>query len=134
MDSLPTVIIIAAAVIALGVLAYNQFYLKPKVAEAQEQAYPAEAAFRAGHRAPGLTRPFAMEDFSFADPGAFNEIRRENREAMLAEMTDKQRQVFVLHYKYGWTQQQIADYLCIDQTTVRDRLRLAAKKVKKILS
>jgi RNA polymerase sigma factor (sigma-70 family) len=61
-------------------------------------------------------------------------IRRENRAAMLAEMTDKQRQVFVLHYKYGWTQQQIADYLCIDQTTVRDRLRLAAKKVKKILS
>lgn len=41
--------IIAAAVIALGVLAYNQFYLKPKVAEAQEQAYPAEAAFRAGN-------------------------------------------------------------------------------------
>jgi tetratricopeptide (TPR) repeat protein len=36
-------------VIALGVLAYNQFYLKPKVAEAQEQAYPAEAAFRAGN-------------------------------------------------------------------------------------
>ncbi len=41
--------IIAAAVIALGVLAYNQFFLKPKVAEAQEQAYPAEAAFRAGN-------------------------------------------------------------------------------------
>ena len=41
--------IIAAAVIALGVLAYNQFYLKPKVAEAQEQAYPAEAAFRVGN-------------------------------------------------------------------------------------
>ena len=41
--------IIAAAVIALGVLAYNQFYLKPKVAEAQEQAYPAEAAFRDGN-------------------------------------------------------------------------------------
>ena len=39
-----------------------------------------EAAFRAGHRAPGLTRPFAMEDFSFSDPGAFSEIRRENRE------------------------------------------------------
>ena len=39
-----------------------------------------EAAFRAGHRAPGLTRPFAMEDFSFSDPEAFNEIRRENRE------------------------------------------------------
>ena len=41
--------LIAAVVIALGVLAYNQFYLKPKVAEAQEQAYPAEAAFRNGN-------------------------------------------------------------------------------------
>lgn len=41
--------ILAAAVIALGVLAYNQFYLKPKMAEAQEQAYPAEAAFRDGN-------------------------------------------------------------------------------------
>ena len=40
--------ICAAAVIALGVLAYNQFYLKPKTVEAQEQAYPAEAAFRNG--------------------------------------------------------------------------------------
>ena len=41
--------IIAAVVIALGVLAYNQFYLKPKKAEAQEQMYPAEAAFRQGN-------------------------------------------------------------------------------------
>ena len=38
--------ILAAAIIALGVLAYYQFYLKPKKAEAQEQMYPAEAAFR----------------------------------------------------------------------------------------
>ena len=41
--------ILAAVVVALGVLAYNQFYLKPKMAEAQEQAYPAEAAFRNGN-------------------------------------------------------------------------------------
>lgn len=39
----------AVVVIVLGILAYNQFYLKQKVAEAQEQAYPAEAAFRAGN-------------------------------------------------------------------------------------
>ena len=39
---------IAAAVIVLGILAYNQFYLKPKKIEAQEQTYPAEAAFRSG--------------------------------------------------------------------------------------
>ena len=40
--------ILVAAVIALGILAYHQFYFKPKTAEAQEQAYPAEAAFRNG--------------------------------------------------------------------------------------
>lgn len=38
--------VIAAVVIALGILAFNQFYVKPKCAEAQEQTYPAEAAFR----------------------------------------------------------------------------------------
>ena len=38
-------------VIALGliILAYQQFIAKPKMAEAQEQMYPAEAAFRAGN-------------------------------------------------------------------------------------
>ncbi|MBQ0150683.1 MAG: tetratricopeptide repeat protein [Bacteroidales bacterium] len=38
-------------VIALGliILAYQQFITKPKMAEAQEQMYPAEAAFRAGN-------------------------------------------------------------------------------------
>lgn len=61
-------------------------------------------------------------------------IRRENREEMLATMTDKQREAFILHYKYGWTQQQIADYLELDQTTVRDRLRYALKKTKKYFS
>jgi RNA polymerase sigma factor (sigma-70 family) len=50
---------------------------------------------------------------------------------MLAAMTEKQREVFVLYHKYGWTQQQIAEYLGLDQTTVRDRLRYAVKKAKK---
>lgn len=61
--------IIAAAVIALGVLAYNQFYLKPKVAEAQEQAYPAEAAFRAGNfEDTAYFEPFYLKDFVAALP------------------------------------------------------------------
>lgn len=41
-------IIIALLVIGLGVLAYNQWILKPKQAEAMEQMFPAEAAFQAG--------------------------------------------------------------------------------------
>ena len=36
---------------------------------------PIEAAWRAGHRAPGLTRSFAMEAFSFADKAALDAIR-----------------------------------------------------------
>lgn len=57
-------------------------------------------------------------------------IRRENRAAMLAEMTDKQREVFVLYHKYGWTQQQIADNLGISKMSVCERLSQAKKKVK----
>ena len=41
-------ILIAILVIGFGVLAYNQWILKPKQAEAMEQMYPAEAAFAAG--------------------------------------------------------------------------------------
>lgn len=41
-------IIIALLVIGLGVLAYNQWILKPKQAEAMEQMFPAEASFEAG--------------------------------------------------------------------------------------
>ena len=41
-------IIIAILVIGFGILAYSQWILKPKQAEAMEQMYPAEAAFAAG--------------------------------------------------------------------------------------
>lgn len=58
-------------------------------------------------------------------------IRRETRAAMLSEMTDKQRDVFVLYYKYGWTQQQIAEYMAISRTTLREHLKYASRKVKK---
>lgn len=57
--------------------------------------------------------------------------RRETREEMLAAMTDKQREVFVMYYRDGMTQNEIATYLHVDQTTVRDRLRGTLKKAKK---
>ncbi len=41
-------VIAALLVIGLGVLAYNQWILKPKQAEAMEQMFPAENAFQAG--------------------------------------------------------------------------------------
>lgn len=40
--------VIAVLVIGFGILAYNQWILKPKQAEAMEQLFPAEAAFSAG--------------------------------------------------------------------------------------
>lgn len=58
-------------------------------------------------------------------------IREERNREMLDALTDKQREVFILYYKEGYTQQQIADMLGVDQTSVRDRLVGAIKKVKK---
>mgnify|MGYP002622286553 CR=1 FL=1 len=57
-------------------------------------------------------------------------IRRENRERMLAEMTEMQRKVFVLHYKHGWTQQRIAKHFHISQVGVKHHLDLAEKKAR----
>ena len=44
-------------------------------------------------------------------------------------MTDKQREVFVLYCKYGWTQQQIAKHFNMSQVGVKHHLDLAEKKV-----
>ena len=77
-------------------------------------------------------------DEFFWNEGRFGEnpldalIRKERDAAILAVMTDKQREVFLLYYKEGYTQQQIADMLGVDQTSVRDRLDGVLKKIKKI--
>ncbi len=57
-------------------------------------------------------------------------IRCENRNEMLAAMTDKQREVFILYYKFGMSQREISEYLGINQKAVSDRLKFAAKKTK----
>ena len=57
--------------------------------------------------------------------------RRETREAMLAAMTDKQREVFVMYYRDGMTQEQIASILNITQVGVKHHLDAALEKVKK---
>ena len=73
----------------------------------------------------------------FGTDGRFGEnpldalIREERNREILAAMTDKQREVFLLYYKDGYTQQQIADMLDVDQTSVRDRLDGGLKKIKK---
>ena len=57
--------------------------------------------------------------------------RRETREEMLAEMTEKQRNVFIMYYRDCMTQKDIAAFLHVDQTTIRDHLRGAIKKARK---
>jgi RNA polymerase sigma factor (sigma-70 family) len=56
--------------------------------------------------------------------------RRETREEMLAAMTDKQREVFVMYYRDGVTQDQIAEFLGISKMSVNERLRYALTKAK----
>lgn len=76
-------------------------------------------------------------DEFFWNEGRFGEnpldalIRKERNAAMLAAMTDKQREVFLLYYKEGYTQQQIADMLGIARTTVIHHLEGSVKKIKK---
>lgn len=57
--------------------------------------------------------------------------RRETREEMLADMTDKQREVFVLYYRDGMTQEEIARMLGVSKMSVNERLRYALTKAKK---
>lgn len=59
-------------------------------------------------------------------------IREETRGEMLSNMTDKQREVFVLYYQNGYTQQEIADMLRIAKQSVNERLEAALKKAKKL--
>ena len=59
-------------------------------------------------------------------------IREERNREILDALTEKQREVFILYYREGYTQVQIAKMLGVDQTSVRDRLDGALKKIRKI--
>ncbi len=57
--------------------------------------------------------------------------RRETREEMLAAMTDKQREVFIMYYRDGMTQEEIGRILRISRDSANDRIMAALKKAKK---
>ncbi|MCM1530337.1 MAG: sigma-70 family RNA polymerase sigma factor [Alistipes sp.] len=57
--------------------------------------------------------------------------RRETREEMLASMTDKQKEVFIMYYRDGMTQDQIAEVIGISQKGVDYRLDGAIKHARK---
>jgi RNA polymerase sigma factor (sigma-70 family) len=58
-------------------------------------------------------------------------IRKETLQEMLDGMTDNQREVFVLYYKCGYTQPEIAAQLCITKQSVNERLRSALERAKR---
>lgn len=57
--------------------------------------------------------------------------RRETREEMLAAMTEKQREVFIMYYRDGMTQDQIAEIIGISRRTLREHLTCALERVRK---
>lgn len=57
--------------------------------------------------------------------------RRETREEMMTAMTDKQREAFVMYYRDGMTQEEIAEIVGVSRDSVNDRLEGALKKAKK---
>lgn len=56
--------------------------------------------------------------------------RRETRNEMLAAMTDKQREVFILFYREGMTQEQIAAVFGLSRRTIREHLTCAFERAK----
>ena len=59
-------------------------------------------------------------------------IRKETLREALDSMTDKQREVFILYYRHGYNQREIAELIGLDRASVEDRLEGAVKKIKKI--
>ena len=58
-------------------------------------------------------------------------IRKETRREMLESMTEKQRQVFILSYYYGYKQQEIADMMNCAISTVNQHLQYAVENARK---
>ena len=60
------------------------------------------------------------------------EERREQYKKLLSCLTEKQRQVYILSKIKGYSKVQIAEILHIDESSVRERLYWAQKKISKI--
>ncbi len=97
--------------------------------------------YRAGMR---CTKDFSLDKFtedgyelSSSTPDPLEtliekEDRAEYYEKLLRPLTDKQRKVYILHFIKGYSNLQIAALLHIDESSVRERLFWAQKKISKI--
>ena len=61
-------------------------------------------------------------------------IKKMEKEEMLREMTDKQREVYKLYYHDGYTQTEIGEMLGISSVAVNNRLSGALKKIRKYMA
>ncbi|MBD5100727.1 MAG: hypothetical protein HDT29_05645 [Clostridiales bacterium] len=96
--------------------------------------------YRAGMR---CTKDFSLDKFTedgYELPSAVpdpleilieREERREYYEKLLRPLTDKQREVYILHFIEGYSNLQIATLLHIDESSVRERIFWAQKKISK---
>ena len=80
-----------------------------------------------------LAKEYSWRDEQIGEDPETIYIRQETRKEMLESMTEKQRQVFILYYKHGYNQNEIARMLGISQTGVRHHIEGALKKIKNII-
>ncbi len=78
-----------------------------------------------------LRKEYSWREEQFGENPETAYICKETREEMLASMTDKQREVFLLYYRDGFTQQQIADMIGISKQSVNERLAGAVDRVRR---
>ena len=83
-------------------------------------------------REDSLAKEYTWRDEQIGEDPETIYIRKETRREMLEGMTEKQREVFILYFKEGYTQQEIADILGLNRRAVGFRLEGALKKVKNI--
>ena len=78
-----------------------------------------------------LRKEYTWREDRFGESPESVYIRREMREEMLASMTDKQREAFVLYYQYGYTQLEVADRLGCTVSMVYKHLQNAIRRIQK---
>lgn len=83
-------------------------------------------------REDSLAKEYTWRDEQVGEDPETIYIRQETRREMLESMTEKQRQAFILYFKYGYTQREIADMLGVAQRAVAYRIEGALGHMKKI--
>ena len=79
-----------------------------------------------------LRREYVWKDEQFGEDPVTSYIRKETLARALASMTDKQREVFLLYYRDGYTQEEIGEMISIAQQNVSKLLLKATEIIRKL--